>query len=198
MKFVTERPLTDPDAAARKLVEIANAVEAVQDGRIYIERVNGPFLEEGGTPDQYRPSTNWVNQLARAKSTRSSNIKRIARRMARPGQNRLKPGSSGSRHLTRAIVAIALTPIITATALAVLWVWCRTSPPHPTHTGANVHAHALARRPRRSADRNTWPTCPFEQAEQALGNESGSRGINVPVALGALAVSEEPLRHDEM
>jgi hypothetical protein len=37
-------------------VEIANAVEAgaVQDGRVYIERINGPFLEEGGTPDQFR------------------------------------------------------------------------------------------------------------------------------------------------
>ncbi|HEX9471392.1 MAG TPA: hypothetical protein VF957_17820 [Bradyrhizobium sp.] len=54
MKFVTPSKFTDPDAAARKLVEIANAVEAVQDGRIYIERVNGPFLKEGGTPDQYR------------------------------------------------------------------------------------------------------------------------------------------------
>ena len=29
----------DPDAAARELVEIAG-VEAVQDGRVYIERVN--------------------------------------------------------------------------------------------------------------------------------------------------------------
>jgi hypothetical protein len=49
MKFVEPSHFTDPDAAARKLVEIANAVEAVQDGRIYIERVNGPFLEQGGT-----------------------------------------------------------------------------------------------------------------------------------------------------
>jgi hypothetical protein len=54
MKFVESNNFTDPDAAARKLVEIANAVEAVQDGRIFIERVNLPFLEEGGTPDQYR------------------------------------------------------------------------------------------------------------------------------------------------
>jgi hypothetical protein len=54
MKFVTPNVFTDPQAAARKLIEIANAVEAVQDGRIYIERVNGPFLEEGGTPDQFR------------------------------------------------------------------------------------------------------------------------------------------------
>jgi hypothetical protein len=43
----------DP-TAARKLVEIANATEAVQDGRIYIERVNSTFVEAGGTPDQYR------------------------------------------------------------------------------------------------------------------------------------------------
>jgi hypothetical protein len=54
MKFVQPSHFTDPDAAARKMLEIANAVEAVQDGRIYIERVNGPFLEAGGTPQQYR------------------------------------------------------------------------------------------------------------------------------------------------
>jgi hypothetical protein len=54
MKFVDVRPFVDPDAAARKLVEIVNATEAVQDGRIYIERINGSFLEEGGSPDQFR------------------------------------------------------------------------------------------------------------------------------------------------
>jgi hypothetical protein len=35
-------------------VEIANAAETVQDGRIYIERINSPFLDEGGTPNQFR------------------------------------------------------------------------------------------------------------------------------------------------
>jgi hypothetical protein len=35
-KFVAARPFADPDAAARKLIEIANGVEAVQNGRIYI------------------------------------------------------------------------------------------------------------------------------------------------------------------
>jgi hypothetical protein len=54
MKFVEPSHFTDPDAAARKLVEIANASEAVQDGRIFIELINGPFLKDGGTPDQYR------------------------------------------------------------------------------------------------------------------------------------------------
>jgi hypothetical protein len=45
MKFIEPNHFTDPDPAARKLVEIANATEAVQDGRIYIELVNGAFLE---------------------------------------------------------------------------------------------------------------------------------------------------------
>ena len=53
-KFVAERPLTDPNVAARKIVEIANDVEAVQNGRIYIERVNAPFLAVGGTGDDFR------------------------------------------------------------------------------------------------------------------------------------------------
>jgi hypothetical protein len=34
-KFVGNRPYANPEAAARKLLEIANSVEAVQDGRIY-------------------------------------------------------------------------------------------------------------------------------------------------------------------
>ena len=54
MKFVAERPLADPDAAARKLVEIANATESVQDGRLYIELINYAFLAAGGSPAEYR------------------------------------------------------------------------------------------------------------------------------------------------
>jgi len=43
-KFIADRPFADPDAAARKIVEIAKEGEAVQNGRIYIEQVNAPFL----------------------------------------------------------------------------------------------------------------------------------------------------------
>jgi hypothetical protein len=51
MKFVSDRHFADPDAAARKLMELANAVEPVQDGRIYIEKINGPLLFQlKGTP----------------------------------------------------------------------------------------------------------------------------------------------------
>jgi hypothetical protein len=48
-------PLRDPEAAARKLLELANAFEPIQDGRIYIEKINGPFLFElKGTPAEYK------------------------------------------------------------------------------------------------------------------------------------------------
>jgi hypothetical protein len=47
MKLTTERPFADPEAAARKLVEIASGIEPVQDGRIHIEKINAPFLYSG-------------------------------------------------------------------------------------------------------------------------------------------------------
>jgi hypothetical protein len=54
MKFTADRPFADPDNAACKLLEIANNVEVVQDGRVYIELINGPFLyREKGTPAEY-------------------------------------------------------------------------------------------------------------------------------------------------
>jgi hypothetical protein len=54
-KFVEPRPYADPEAAARKLLEIANAHEPYMDGRILIERINGPFLYEfKATPDEYK------------------------------------------------------------------------------------------------------------------------------------------------
>jgi hypothetical protein len=54
MKFADARPYADPEAAARKLIEIANSVEAVQEGRIHIELINGPFLYAFmGSPAEY-------------------------------------------------------------------------------------------------------------------------------------------------
>jgi hypothetical protein len=50
------RPFADPEAAARKLMEIANAIEPVQDGRIFIELINGPFLfEHKCSPAEHGP-----------------------------------------------------------------------------------------------------------------------------------------------
>jgi hypothetical protein len=52
-KFVSDQLYADPEAPARKLVEIANSVEAVQDGRIFIELINAPFLFElKGAPEE--------------------------------------------------------------------------------------------------------------------------------------------------
>ena len=51
MKYATDRPYADPGKAARRLREHAHAFEPLQDGRIYIEKVNGPFLfDDKGTP----------------------------------------------------------------------------------------------------------------------------------------------------
>ena len=60
MKFVEPNPFTDPDTAARKLLEIANATEPAQDGRIYIELVNAAFLKAGGTAEQFRAGIQMV------------------------------------------------------------------------------------------------------------------------------------------
>ena len=54
MKFAEARIYADPEKAAHRLVEIANAIEPVHDGRIYIELVNARFLyQDRGTPADY-------------------------------------------------------------------------------------------------------------------------------------------------
>ena len=54
MKYTADRPLANPEKAARKLMEIASTIEPIQDGRIHIEKINGPFLfSEGGSPAEY-------------------------------------------------------------------------------------------------------------------------------------------------
>jgi hypothetical protein len=61
MKFVAARLFSDPEVAARKLVELANAYEPIQDGRIYIEKINGPFLFElKGTPAEYKAGLDYA------------------------------------------------------------------------------------------------------------------------------------------
>ena len=58
MKFTTDRPYSDPEKAARRLMQHARAFEVVQDGRIYIEKLNGAFLYvDKGTPEDPRRRT---------------------------------------------------------------------------------------------------------------------------------------------
>ena len=55
MKYINQRPFADPDIAARKIVELANSVEPIQDGRIHIEKINGPMLFDlKATPAEYK------------------------------------------------------------------------------------------------------------------------------------------------
>ena len=54
MKFTNNRPFADPEKAARRLMQHAHAFEPVQDGSIYIEHLNGPFLfGDKGTAEEY-------------------------------------------------------------------------------------------------------------------------------------------------
>lgn len=54
MKLTADRPFADPEAAARRILEIAKQVEPVMKGRIYIELINGPFLfRDRASPAEY-------------------------------------------------------------------------------------------------------------------------------------------------
>ena len=58
MKFTEPRPYAEPENAARRVMELAHAVEPVQDGRIHIEKINGPFLfKDKGSPAEYGAGT---------------------------------------------------------------------------------------------------------------------------------------------
>ena len=54
LKLTSDRPFAEPEKAARRLPEHAHAFEPIQDGRIYIEKINGPFLYvDRGSPAEY-------------------------------------------------------------------------------------------------------------------------------------------------
>ncbi len=88
MKFIEERPFQNPDVAARKLIEIANAAETVQDGRIYIERINELFLAAGGSPGECRAG------LDRAISTSAMPRERWRVLLCRTASHRARIGHS--------------------------------------------------------------------------------------------------------
>jgi hypothetical protein len=71
-KLVITRPFADPEAAARKLMEIANSIEPVQDGRIYIELINWPFLHEVRGNEYTRPVSISRSNVARCGTTRAA------------------------------------------------------------------------------------------------------------------------------
>ena len=52
MKFKEERPFPTPEAAERKLLELANAVEADHAGRLSVAVINTQF-RNAGSYDEY-------------------------------------------------------------------------------------------------------------------------------------------------
>jgi hypothetical protein len=52
MKFKEERPFPTPEAAERKLLELANAVEADHAARLLVEIINRQFREAGGSYEE--------------------------------------------------------------------------------------------------------------------------------------------------
>jgi hypothetical protein len=53
MKFKEDRPFPTPEAAERKLLELANAMEADHAGRLAVEIINRQFREAGGSYEEY-------------------------------------------------------------------------------------------------------------------------------------------------
>jgi hypothetical protein len=53
MKFTEDRPLANLDTAVRKLLEIANGIDADHAGRLQIGTINLQFVSAGGSYDEY-------------------------------------------------------------------------------------------------------------------------------------------------
>ncbi|MBR0875309.1 hypothetical protein JQ633_33465 [Bradyrhizobium tropiciagri] len=54
MKMKSDRPYAEPERAARRLMEHARDFEPIQDGRIYIEKINYPMIyQDMATPAEY-------------------------------------------------------------------------------------------------------------------------------------------------
>jgi len=69
MKFVQPSPYSDPAAAARKIMEIANSLEPYMDGRLLTEKLNAAMLYEHkalpaqyGAGIQYCVDNGWLTQ----------------------------------------------------------------------------------------------------------------------------------------
>ena len=71
MKLTAERPFANPEAAARKLIELAAAIEPTMPGRVYIELINYPMLFKlKASAENTRPAS--TSPLNAAGSSRTS------------------------------------------------------------------------------------------------------------------------------
>jgi hypothetical protein len=82
MKFVSVRPFSEPDAAARRPMEIANAAEAVQDGRIHIELINAPSSMLGA---QFATASCLIRRIGMVWRSNSGRPERTFRKVGQSG-----------------------------------------------------------------------------------------------------------------
>jgi hypothetical protein len=76
VKFVKPSPYADTEAAARLILEIANTIEPKQDGRLHIEKINGPFLfKHKGTPTEYGAGMKPAIESGRLRMTRATFVR---------------------------------------------------------------------------------------------------------------------------
>jgi hypothetical protein len=54
LKFTEERPFASVDAAVKKLLEIANGLEADHADRLQIGAINGQFIAAGASVAEYK------------------------------------------------------------------------------------------------------------------------------------------------
>jgi hypothetical protein len=98
-KFVQPRPYANPEAAARELLELANAVEPVQDGRIHIELINGPMLFEKATPAEYKAGLKLCIERGWLAPHESGHLREVHRGGRRPVRITIGTAFLSSRYL---------------------------------------------------------------------------------------------------
>ncbi|MGY4154301.1 MULTISPECIES: hypothetical protein [Bradyrhizobium] len=85
MKYIGDRLYSDPEKAARRLMEHARTFEPIQDGRIYIEKINYPVLDEDkATPAEYWAGLQYAKRSGLARVPRERHVREDAAGWERP------------------------------------------------------------------------------------------------------------------
>jgi hypothetical protein len=72
-KFVERRPYVEPEAAGRKIIEIAPDLGEVWDGRLFVEKLNWAMLSENGaSPSEWSALPPVIAEESSPTCTRSS------------------------------------------------------------------------------------------------------------------------------
>jgi hypothetical protein len=91
LKFKDERPFASVDAAVKKLLEIANGLEADHAGRLQIGMINRQFLEAGASVAEYKAAKG----RSRTRAYRPASVRRVYDvHPGRRGPVRLMPAAS--------------------------------------------------------------------------------------------------------